>query len=96
MTDFEWDRHIAVTSRGDGTFDADLTDGWLVGGGVNGGYLLSTIGNALGQVAPGKPDPIAVSAYYLSASVPGPGDGVDPRAPRRRQRGHPRGRPDAG
>ncbi|PUA79403.1 thioesterase family protein [Nocardioides currus] len=68
----EWDDHIAVTPSGDGDFTADLSDGWVVGGGVNGGYLLATVGNALGQVVPGKPDPIAVSAYYLSASVPGP------------------------
>ncbi len=68
----EWDEHIAVTATGHGEYAADLTDGWVVGGGLNGGYLLATIGNALSQVVPGKPDPIAVSAYYLSASVPGP------------------------
>lgn len=72
MTDIEWDDHVAVTHRGEGEFAADLSDGWVVGGGVNGGYLLATIGNALSQVAPGKPHPIAVSAYFLSASVPGP------------------------
>jgi Acyl-CoA thioesterase C-terminal domain/Acyl-CoA thioesterase N-terminal domain len=72
MSEIEWDDHIAVTSSGDGEFAADLSDGWVVGGGVNGGYLLATIGNALSKVAPGKPDPIAVSAYYLSACVPGP------------------------
>ena len=72
MTEIEWDDHIAVTPGGDGEFAAELSDGWVVGGGVNGGYLLAVIGNALSQVAPAKPDPIAVSAYYLSAAVPGP------------------------
>ncbi|WP_310528300.1 thioesterase family protein [Nocardioides sp.] len=72
MTDIEWDDHIAVTRSGDSDYSADLSEGWLVGGGINGGYLLATIGNALSQVAPGKPDPFAVSAHYLSASVPGP------------------------
>src|SRR5687768_16747220 len=72
MTEIEWDDNIAVTRSGDGEFVAELTDGWVVGGGVNGGYLLAVMGNALGRLAPGKPDPIAVSAYYLSASVPGP------------------------
>jgi len=76
----EYDAHIAVTQRGD-AFAADLTDGWLVGGGVNGGYLLAVIGHALAQVVEGKPDPIAVSAYYLSASVPGPAT-VHPRVVR--------------
>ncbi len=72
MTEIEWDDHIAVTPSSDGEFKADLADGWGVGGGLNGGYLMATIGNALSQATPGKPDPIAVSAYYLSASVPGP------------------------
>ncbi|WP_282580272.1 acyl-CoA thioesterase domain-containing protein [Nocardioides sp. InS609-2] len=68
----EWDEHIAVRPRGDGVYDAELTDGWVVGGGVNGGYLLATIGNAISHELPDKPDPIAVSAYYLSATTPGP------------------------
>lgn len=67
----EYDADIAVTREAD-QFAADLSAGWLVGGGVNGGYLLSVVGQALAQVVPGKPDPIAVSAYYLSAAVPGP------------------------
>lgn len=69
---FEWDRTTAVTATGEGTFDADLDPGWVVGGGINGGYLLGVIGNAIKESVPAKPDPIAVSAYYLSASVPGP------------------------
>ena len=68
----EFDRHIVVAHAGDGRYDADLSPGWVVGGGVNGGYLLAVIGNALRASLPDKPDPIAVSAYYLSASVPGP------------------------
>ena len=68
----EFDGHIAVSRQGPATWDADLSAGWLVGGGVNGGYLLAVIGNALRHTFPDKPDPIAVSAYYLSASSPGP------------------------
>ena len=67
----EYDHHIAVTRDAD-VFTGDLTDGWLVGGAVNGGYLLAVIGHALAQLVPGKPDPISVSAYYLSAAAPGP------------------------
>ena len=44
----------------------------MVGGGMNGGYLLATVGRALGATVPRKPDPIAISAYYLSATTPGP------------------------
>ena len=68
----EYDDHIASTPNGDGSYAARLDPGWVVGGGVNGGYLLATLAQAIRQTVPGKPDPISVSAYYLSASVPGP------------------------
>ena len=67
----EWDTHTTLTAAGGDTFTAELDPGWVVGGGVNGGYLLGPIGTARPTV-PGKPDPISVSAYYLSACVPGP------------------------
>ena len=73
MTDeqSEFDRDTAVLPS-DGGFTADLSEGWVVGAGINGGYLLATVGRALGATVPGKPDPIAISAYYLSASTAGP------------------------
>ena len=67
----EFDHHIEVTGSA-GEYAAELDPGWVVGGGVNGGYLLAVMGNALRATLPGKPDPLAISAYYLSASVPGP------------------------
>lgn len=70
---FEFDRQIAVRRETKHRYTADLSDGWVVGGGVNGGYLLSVMANAIRRTLPAdKPDPIAVSAYYLSASKPGP------------------------
>jgi hypothetical protein len=71
---FELDRGIAVTACGDGSYAADLDPGWLVGGGLNGGYLLAVVGNAVRDrlSASGHVDPFTVSAHYLSASVPGP------------------------
>ena len=68
----EFDRDIETTHTGDGEHAADLAPGWVVGGGINGGYALAVMGNALRAVAGRKPDPIAVSAYYLSATTPGP------------------------
>jgi acyl-CoA thioesterase len=68
----EFDQHIAVIDVGDGTYAAELSPGWEVGGHINGGYLLAVLGNAVAQTLPAKPDPISISAYYLSASVPGP------------------------
>jgi acyl-CoA thioesterase len=68
----EFDDQIAVQPSSAGEFKADLAPGWVVGGGVNGGYLLSVIGNAMRASHPAKPDPIAISAYYLATSGPGP------------------------
>lgn len=70
----EFDRQIAVTPAGEHRWAAELADGWTVGGGVNGGYLLAVIGNAVRSALPSKPDPFAVSAHYVSASVPGPAE----------------------
>ena len=39
---------------------------------MNGGYQLAVIGNAIATALPGKPDPIAMSAYFLSPGAPGP------------------------
>ncbi|NPC95834.1 thioesterase family protein [Nocardioides sp. zg-DK7169] len=68
----EFDLHTSVRPAGPGAWAADLDAGWQVGGGLNGGYLLATVGTALRAAMPGKPDPIAISAHYLSASVAGP------------------------
>jgi acyl-CoA thioesterase len=68
----EWDTHTSLTASRDGAFDADLDPGWMVGGGVNGGYLLGILGKAVAETVPAKPHPLSVSAYYLSASRPGP------------------------
>ena len=71
---YEFDTHTAIRPNGDGTYAAELDRGWVVGGGVNGGYLLAVIGTALRASFPTKPDPLAVSAYYLSAGTPGPAE----------------------
>jgi hypothetical protein len=38
--EFEFDRDIAIEDNGAGVFAANLAAVWVVGGGVNGGYLL--------------------------------------------------------
>jgi len=72
----EFDQGVAVAARPDdeAVFDARLGEGWQIGAGVNGGLLLAVMGNALRTrfADDGHPDPVAVSAYYLSASRPGP------------------------
>jgi len=72
LSEFGRDSH--VEPDGPGAFRAELKPGWVVGDGVNGGFLLATLGRAVGATVPGKPDPIAISAYYLSACTPGPAE----------------------
>ncbi|MFJ1898176.1 MULTISPECIES: thioesterase family protein [unclassified Streptomyces] len=69
--DSEFDRDTAVTLREEGVYDAELSAGWTIIRAVNGGYLLAVLGRALGETLP-HPDPLSVSAHYLTASVPGP------------------------
>lgn len=68
----EFDRGIDVTATGPGEYAAELDAGWVVGGGINGGYALAVIANALRATLDVKPDPLVISAHYLSASTPGP------------------------
>lgn len=68
----EFDRGIELAETKPGEYDATLDPGWVVGAGVNGGYLLAVIANAIRHTVPAKPDPLSISAYYLSAARPGP------------------------
>lgn len=66
MSEFEFDR---ATQVADGA--GELHDGWDIGGNANGGYLLALAANGLRAIA-GRPDPISVTAHYLSPGRPGP------------------------
>lgn len=75
----EFDDAIRLTSSGAGTYAGELGSGWRIGNGVNGGVVLAVAAHALslelGQPAgdrPGHPHPVAISAYYLTPSLPGP------------------------
>lgn len=70
-TTSEFDRDTAVTLRTPGVYDAYLSAGWTIISAVNGGYLLSLLGRALGEHLP-HPDPFTISAHYLTPSTPGP------------------------
>lgn len=69
--DSEFDRDTALTPRGPGVYDIDLSAGWTVINAVNGGYLLAVVGRALADALP-HTDPFTVSAHYLTSSRPGP------------------------
>ncbi len=60
----------AVTSRGEGTYDAEIAPGWDIGGNANGGYVLAMATRAMAD-AVGRP-PLSVTAHYLSPGKPGP------------------------
>jgi hypothetical protein len=72
--DAEFDRGIAVRRTSDGGYAGDLDGGWVVGGGVNGGYVLAVLGNAVADLTSelGHPDPFFVTAHFLTASRAGP------------------------
>ena len=71
---YELDRDTAVSSLGVGRYAAQLAPGWVVGGGVNGGYLLAVIGTAIRESlgGTGHLDPFSLSSHFVTPSVPGP------------------------
>lgn len=73
-TDFEFDRGIAVSQVSEGEYAGHLDGSWGIGEGINGGLLLAAAANALRQAFDDEehPDPISISAYYLSAATAGP------------------------
>lgn len=75
-TESEFDRAIALrVGDGPGRRVGVLDDRWQIGNGVNGGLLMAIAANAIRHeldVDGLHPDPLAVSAYFLSPAVPGP------------------------
>ena len=62
-------------TRRSGTFSED----WMIGNAVNGGFVMATGLSALGQHLASDPaeqtphsDPVVMSAYFMTASAPGP------------------------
>lgn len=75
MSQFEFDRAITL-EPGDHTGAArgELDGSWIIGNGINGGVLMAMGALALRRVLDedGRhPDPLALSAYFLSPSAPG-------------------------
>lgn len=72
----EFDRasRVVALEAEPGRYDTVLDGGWRIGAGIHGGMLLATVAGALRHrfAGDGHPDPLAISAYYLSAAVAGP------------------------
>jgi hypothetical protein len=71
--DSEFDRDTTLVARPDepGTYDIELSPGWVIVSAVNGGFLLALLGRALSRTLP-HPDPVTVTGHYLTPSGPGP------------------------
>ncbi|MFL6172256.1 MAG: thioesterase family protein [Marmoricola sp.] len=75
---YELDRDTAVSLLGPGRYAAALAPGWVVGGGVNGGYVLATLANAVAaelEALVGEKrhvDPFSVSSHFVTPAAPGP------------------------
>jgi acyl-CoA thioesterase len=67
---YEFDEDTAVEEIAPGHFRGTINDRWNVGTVPNGGYVLAVGMAALKQSLP-QPDPITVTAHYLSPAVPG-------------------------
>lgn len=52
------------------SFDAEVHDGWDIGGNANGGYLLAIAARAMAEVV-GRP-PLTITAHYLRPAPAGP------------------------
>ena len=63
----------SVRPVGDGLWAATIAPGWDIGGNANGGYLLAMAARAL-ILATNRPDPITITAHYLSPGTPGPAE----------------------
>ena len=61
----------AVTARGNGVYEAEIADGWVIAGNANGGYLLAIAARAV-TVATGRPDPVTITGHFLAPGQPGP------------------------
>lgn len=74
----EFDERLKLTASTDvpaglsASLEGEYDAGWSVGGGINGGFQLALLGQAMRATVPDKPDPITVSAGYLTASDAGP------------------------
>ncbi len=61
----------AVSRAGNGIWAGEIAPGWDIGGNADGGYLLAIAARAAAEAAE-RPDPVTVTAHYLSPGRVGP------------------------
>jgi acyl-CoA thioesterase len=69
LSEFETD--TVVTRVDERVFTGEVHPRWNIGSNPNGGYLLAMAVRALREVA-GRPDPLSMTAHYLSPPTAGP------------------------
>lgn len=62
-----------VRHEGGDRWTTEIAAGWDIAGRANGGYLLVLAARAMGEAA-GRPDPVTITAHYLSPGTPGPAE----------------------
>lgn len=75
----EFDEAMQLHPAPDGTWSGAFHDGWTIGRAINGGVVMALALTALGRHLQADPnetnrhvDPMAISAYFLTASTGGP------------------------
>ena len=68
-----FDRAVAVRALGASRYGAEIDPGWNIGNAPNGGYLLSIALSAVAKEVP-HPNPLAVSAHFVSRTEAGPAE----------------------
>jgi acyl-CoA thioesterase len=61
----------AVHRVGEATWEGEIAAGWDIGGIADGGYVLAIAARAAAEAAE-RPDPVTVTAHFLSPGRPGP------------------------
>ena len=61
---------VTPVAGADGTFTAEIPEGWDIAGNVNGGVLLAIAARAM-TVATGRPDPVSVTGHFTAPGRPG-------------------------
>lgn len=61
----------AVSELSDRTWSGEVRAGWDIAGNANGGYLMAIAARAMAEAA-GRPDPVTLTAHFLSPGKPGP------------------------
>jgi acyl-CoA thioesterase len=68
---YAFDSAIEVRRIADGTYSAEVHDGWDIMGNANGGYAMALVANAM-RAECERPDPITITLHYLAPLPPGP------------------------